>query len=252
MGKIHILQMDWFAQQMAENMDSKWILNVALQFKKDQNKLGTHQRNWRTGFRINCHRLTTNLKPACDVLPPTDSTLNTKQNGKWFLFHHLQNSLLSLCFLSLALSLWQKECNSKRGEEVNNALHPAAASGACSITHTHTRTHTHTDSRSACMLTLSARKGGRWAHKMIHCKNRDTLGVLQLLHTSVHYFSLHKHNDQHFPLLKKRTSVWPKNQHALTRVSHDLKNWGVVVLSSLCVYPNSQSGGATFGSSKAG
>ena len=144
MGKIHILQMDWFAQQMAENMDSKWILNVALQFKKDQNKLGTHQRNWRTGFRINCHRLTTNLKPACDVLPPTDSTLNTKQNGKWFLFHHLQNSLLSLSFLSLALSLWQKECNSNRGEEVNNALHPAAASGACSITHTRAHTHTHT------------------------------------------------------------------------------------------------------------
>lgn len=55
-----------------------------------------------------------------------------------------------------------------------------------------------------CMLTWSVWKEGRWAHKMSHCENRDTLGVFYT-HQSI-FFSLskppHQQNNLDFPLLK--------------------------------------------------
>lgn len=60
----------------------------------------------------------------------------------------------------------------------------------------------HSDSQSVvCMLIPSARKEGRWAHKMIHCKNRDTLGVFYT-HQFIFFLSspFHKQNNWDFPL----------------------------------------------------
>ena len=98
---------------------------------------------------------------------------------------------------------------------------------------------------------------------MIHCKNRDTLGVFRLVYTSVHYISLlcFTNNNPDFPLFtsdlfsaaegEKKTPVCPPNQRVKANacVSHDFINRGVVVIP---VYPNSQGAGATFGNSRAG
>lgn len=63
-----------------------------------------------------------------------------------------------------------------------------------------TLNNTHSDSQSVvCMLILSARKEGRRAHKMIHCKNRDTLGVFST-HQFIFFLSspFHKQNNRDF------------------------------------------------------